>query len=112
MARRKYRPGPAHSNPSTGWTRSTSITANGRHVEVGTELSIKRVRGRFRFAEHVRSDSGAEWITVHGGPKGVRTTRSFLPERIRTVHVKRTTQTVEEARRLVNEKNRQKREVA
>lgn len=99
-----------HVDPSAGWTRSKHFVAeSGRHVEPGTEVSIKGERGRFRFVEHVVTDKGAEWISVVGGPKGVSTWRAFRPERIRRVHVKRERMTPEEARRLVNEKNRQKR---
>jgi hypothetical protein len=71
------------------WERSTSWTApTGRRVEVGTEVSIKGERGRFRFVEHV--DTGdAEWLSVFG-PVGQehRCVRSFRPERVKVVHTK------------------------
>lgn len=85
------------------------VGPTGRHLEPGTEVSIKGERGRFRFVAHVVSDSGAEWIDVIGGSKGVRMFRSFRPDRIKVVHTKRTTTTVHEARQLVNTKNRVKR---
>jgi hypothetical protein len=68
------------------WTVSKTFTHNGRHIERGTELSIKGERGRFRFISHVSTEAGAEWITVVGGPAKVTMTRSFKPDRIRTVH--------------------------
>ena len=59
--------------------------------------------------DHVVTETGGEWINVIGGTKGVHMWRSFTPDRIRRVHVKRKTMTTEEARRLVNEKNATKR---
>jgi hypothetical protein len=70
------------------WVRSTTFTANGRKIESGTELSITGQPGRWRFVEHV-VNGDAEWVTVIGGKKGERTTRSFLPARIKQVHYKK-----------------------
>lgn len=100
-------------NPSQNWTTSTSfIAASGRHLAPDTEVSIYGERGRYRFVRHVINSEGAEWLDFIGGPKGVIQYRSFRPDRIKRVHTKRTTMTNEEARRLVNSKNRQKRRAA
>lgn len=111
MSRRRV-PTP-HVDPSADWTRShTHTSARGRHLAVGTEFSVHGEPGRFRFAEHVVSPSGAEWVTAFGGPRKVNVCRSFRPERIKSVHTKRVKISPEEARRLVNEKNRAKREAS
>jgi hypothetical protein len=68
------------------FTRSTEFTANGRKIEVGTELSFTGVPGRFRFVEHASSEDGREWVTVIGGKKGMKLCRSFPIEKIKTVH--------------------------
>jgi hypothetical protein len=64
----------------------TALKVNGRHVTPGTELSIRGVRGRFRFVEKVTTEAGAEWVTVYGGTKNEGAFRSFDPDRISTVH--------------------------
>ena len=97
-------PIPAH------WTRSKEFSWNGRRIEPGTELKISGVRGRWRFQHHTRTDDGREWVDVIGGVRGALQWRSFRPERIRTVHRTRLTMTVEQARELVNRKNRERRE--
>lgn len=103
-----------HTDPSAAWERSdTHTSASGRHLAPGTEFSVHGEPGRFRFAEHVVAPSGAEWITAFGGPRKVNVTRSFRPERIKRVHIKKTRAvSPEEGRRLVNEKNRAKREAS
>jgi hypothetical protein len=73
-------------DPSAGWTRSETYTANGRSLERGTEVSIRGERGRFRFLLHTVTEKGVEWVDVMGGPKGAEKYRSFRPDRIRTVH--------------------------
>jgi hypothetical protein len=99
-----------HTDPSAAWERLTHhVSASGRHLGPGTEFSVHGEPGRFRFVEHVITPAGVEWITAHGGPRKVRVCRSFRPERIRRVHTKKTYQSPEEARRLVNLKNRVKR---
>lgn len=114
MARkRKSAKTPPRWDPSANWTRSEHFIAeSGRHLSPGTEVSIKGERGRFRFVSHTVTDKGVEWIDVVGGPKGCSQWRSFRPDRIKRVHTKRTHMTPEEARRLVNEKNREKRSAA
>ena len=98
-------------DPTGGWTVSTSfIAASGRHLSPGTEVSITGERGRFRFVRHVVTDKGVEWLDFIGGTKGVSMMRAFRPERIKRVHTKKQTMTAEEARRLVNDKNRIKRQ--
>lgn len=111
MARRKRKPAADRWNPSAAWTRSTSwVAPSGRRVEAGTELSIVGERGRFRFVEHVLTPAGAEWISVVGGPRGVRTWRAFRPERVKRVHrLKATPLTGTEAIDLVRQKKREKR---
>ncbi len=60
---------------------------NGRHVEPGTELSIRGERGRFKFVAHVLTDSG-EWLDVWGGTDGQQAFRAFALDRVTTVHTK------------------------
>lgn len=97
--------------PPADWTISTSFSWNGRRIEPGTELKIQGVRGaRFRFVRHVVKDDGREWVDVIGGARGASQWRSFRPERIKTVHRTRLTMTVEQARQLVNRKNKERRE--
>jgi hypothetical protein len=73
--------------PFPDWVESDSIIINGHTVTVGTELSIKGERGRFRFIKHIsRPRRGIEWIDVWGGPKHSPQLRSFRPKRVRTVH--------------------------
>jgi hypothetical protein len=68
------------------WTITTSMTHNRREIHAGTELSIKGVRGRYRFIRHIAKPDGTEWIDVWGGPAHYESWRSFRPEQIRTVH--------------------------
>lgn len=82
----KKTPGPADN-----WEIKTSIQINNRKVEPGTELKIAGERGRFRFMKYVKTDKGAEWIDVWGGPKKAEQWRSFRPEQVKTVHYKNRT---------------------
>jgi hypothetical protein len=76
-------------DPSEGWVISESILVNGRHVDAGTELTIKDERGRFKFVRHVYNPRlDVEWVDVVGGPKGARQYRSFRQDRIKRVHYK------------------------
>jgi len=77
------------SNPSEDWIVSESIIVNGRHVDAGTELTIKDERGRFKFVRHVYNPRlDVEWVDVVGGAKGARQYRSFRQDRIKRVHYK------------------------
>jgi hypothetical protein len=77
------------SNPSEDWVISESILVNGRHVDAGTELTIKDERGRFKFVRHVYNPRlDVEWVDVVGGAKGARQYRSFRQDRIKRVHYK------------------------
>lgn len=96
-------------DPSADWTRETEIRVNGRVVVPGTEISFRGERGRFRFVERVTTPRGASWLSVIGGPKGVRTWRSLPEARVRTVHVKRQTLTASEARTLARTKAAERR---
>ena len=69
---------------------TTELTVHGRQIHPGTELSITKERGRYRFMKHVENN-GVEWIDVWGGPKGREQTRGFRPDRIKTVHYKNKT---------------------
>lgn len=82
-----------HRAPELGWTTSEHFEWNGRHIEPGTELSVSRESGRFRFVRHVRTRDGREWVDAVGiDTKGVGTSwRSFRPDRIKTVHRTRKT---------------------
>lgn len=72
------------------WKYLDEVKINGRIVTKGTEFSVKGERGRFRFTQYVVTDK-SEWIDCIGGPKGYEKMRSFSPESVRRVHVKRTT---------------------
>lgn len=90
MARRKptvINPSP-HVPPSLDWVITEALTANGREIAPGTELSITGEGAtRFVFVRHVERPDGTEWIdvleTYRGTPQAYR---SFRPERIKTVH--------------------------
>ena len=84
MPRRKHCP----SRLPEGWVKTREFKWNGRHISPGTVLSIKGERGRFRFIAHIKTPT-SEWIDVIGGVKGVDMWRSFYPDRIRTVHLRR-----------------------
>jgi hypothetical protein len=87
MARKKQ--AVKESNPSEDWVISESILVNGRHVDAGTELTIKDERGRFKFVRHVYNPRlDVEWVDVVGGAKGARQYRSFRQDRIKRVHYK------------------------
>jgi hypothetical protein len=73
-----------------GKTVTTHWKRGSRNVTPGTEVSIRGERGRFRFRQHVRLEDGREWIDVIGE----RGFRSFRPEAIRVVHIKRKTRPV------------------
>jgi hypothetical protein len=76
-------------DPSESWVISESIIVNGRHVDAGTEVSIKDERGRFKFVRHVYNPNlDVEWVDVVGGPKGTRQYRSFRQDKIKRVHYK------------------------
>jgi hypothetical protein len=113
MARKSLTALQAANDAAKGWVRSHEwVAPTGRRVAVGTELSITRERGRFRFQEHVVTPTN-EWLVVVGGPgRGEHQTRQFrffTPDRVKTVHIKQTIMTPEEARLLVNEKAKIKR---
>lgn len=118
MSAKKRMPKRAQQPLPGGWHRKDSFQWNGRHIEPGTEVSIRGERGRFRFVSHttvVGERSGEvilEWVDVIGGARGASQWRSFRPDRIRRVHRLRKTMTAAEARDLVNKKNREKREAA
>jgi hypothetical protein len=78
------------------WTISEEARINGRIVTKGTELSFKGIKGRFRFMRLVTLDDGRCWLDVVGGPAKHEMTRSFGPERVKTVH--RITKTRENAK--------------
>lgn len=91
------------NNPSENWVITESMIVNGRHVEKGTEISIKEERGRFQFVRHVYNPKiDVEWIDVVGGRKGVSEYRSFRPERIRRVHWKSTMRPTKETMKKVD----------
>jgi hypothetical protein len=87
MARKKQ--AVKDGNPSEDWVISESILVNGRHVDAGTELTIKDERGRFKFVRHVYNPRlDVEWVDVVGGAKGARQYRSFRQDKIKRVHYK------------------------
>jgi len=73
------------------WAVSQTYEHQGKTLARGQGLTITGERGgRFTFYEHVvaqprpgsRKRKPAEWITVLGGPLGVKQFRSFRPDRI------------------------------
>lgn len=87
MARRKkIKPAP----PKEGVTVKDSVTINKRQVTRGTELTIKDVKGRFKFLSHTAVElpdgSISEHIDVIGGYRGIVLQRTFRPEQVKTVH--------------------------
>jgi hypothetical protein len=77
-----------HVPPVLDWDVSETFTANGRHLEPGTEVSIRGESGRFRFVRHVRRPNGVEWLDFIGTDSKGHSAgwRSFRPSRVRTVH--------------------------
>lgn len=77
-----------HEPAVLDWEVSETLTANGRHLETGTEFSVRGESGRFRFVRHVRRPNGLEWVDAIGTDSKGNSTgwRSFRPSRIRTVH--------------------------
>jgi len=76
---------------SDHWVRSTSFKLEGKAEMVrGCEISVRGVRGRFRFHEHVETAGGRTWISVYGpitGGAGSRAQwRFFAPGKVKTVH--------------------------
>jgi hypothetical protein len=87
--RKKVTPSENHIDPSAHWVVSEEWKVNGRNLVKGTEISIRGERGRFLFVRHVYNPKiDISWVDVVGGPRGIRQMRSFLPERIKTVHWK------------------------
>lgn len=78
MARRKRKVEPVIP---PGWEISYEAKVNGRILTPGTEVSIRGERGRFRFKRRVVTPK-AEWLDFIGGGRF----RSFVPERVKTVH--------------------------
>ncbi|QFG09460.1 hypothetical protein I5H08_gp027 [Mycobacterium phage Yuna] len=62
------------------------VVVNGRKLDVGTEVSIRGERGRFRFKGAATTGAGRIVCDFIGGPAGHEQWRSFYPDRIRTVH--------------------------
>lgn len=82
MPRRKT---PAPLPPD--WEQHLDAVVNGRHLEPGTEVSIRGERGRFRFVKRVtRPERGIEWLDFWGGPAKAPHLRSFTADRVRRVH--------------------------
>lgn len=80
-------PWPAVEGPvENDWTISTEYRHNGRVLTPGTEVSVRGMRGRYRFVKHVARPNGIEWVDLWGGPGKEESFRSVRPERIRTVH--------------------------
>lgn len=96
-------------NPSANWIRTHEyLSVTGRWLKPGVEFAVKGSRGRFRFIEHVETPDGKQWISAVGGTKGVQMHRAFRPEVVRRVYIKKQIMTNNEAKALVNEKNKLK----
>lgn len=78
------------NDPSKDWEVTTELQINGRYVKQGTELKIQGERGRFRFMQHIKTET-SEWIDVWGGPRHREQTRSFRLDRVKRVHSKNKT---------------------
>lgn len=91
MAKKKNQTKSVEPRPNDGWQYITEMQINGRNVIKGTELKISGERGRFVFVNYTKTDTGKEWLTVWGGPKGMESMRSFYLDRVKTVHSKNKT---------------------
>ena len=69
---------PAH------WVISDHYVANNRHLTPGTEVKIRKEKGRFKFERHV-INGDLEWIDVRDKDGRFR---AFRVDRIKTVHIK------------------------
>lgn len=68
------------------WTVHPEFRLPGRaRLVPGREFSVRGERGRFRFRHAVTTDTGATWVDAWDGEGRCR---SWLPDRIRVVHVK------------------------
>jgi hypothetical protein len=65
-----------------GKTVSTTWKRGNRTVVPGTEISVRGLRGRLKFRQHVVLDDGRAWIDLVGDT-GFHSVR---PERVKTVH--------------------------
>lgn len=66
--------------------RVEEFVARNRHLVPGTEVSISRERGRFRFVNAQVTSTGRMVLNFIGGAAGHEVFRSFYPERVRRVH--------------------------
>lgn len=74
------------------WKVTEEFRVNGRLLTKGVECKIRDEPGRFIFQRAVENAQGAVWLDFIGGPKGFRVYRAFVPERVRTVHRLRKTE--------------------
>lgn len=65
-------------------SKSDTFTANGRHIEKGTELTVKGI-GRVRFLAYVTTDT-TDWVDAVDKNRMIR---SFKPADIKRVHYKK-----------------------
>lgn len=79
MTRRKKT---QHLPHPPGWVVSSECTIHGRHVEYNTELTIRGIRGRVVFRQHV-VNGDHEWIDVLDANRHFR---SVTLDRVKTVH--------------------------
>jgi hypothetical protein len=82
---------PEAPRPNALWEIQTEMQINGRHVKPGTELKITGWTGRYRFVKYVKTETGAEWVDVIGGPRGIEAFRSCTLEMVKRVHYKNQT---------------------
>lgn len=64
----------------------SAVKVNGRHLNPGTEVSIRGERGRFRYVSHDVTSKGRVVLTFIGGARNHEAFRAFYPERVRVVH--------------------------
>jgi len=62
------------------------VQVNGRWLRVGSEVSIKNRRGKYRYTGHALTQSGQLVLNFIGGPPNHEMMRSFYPDQIKTVH--------------------------
>lgn len=72
--------------PDTTTEYLYEATANGRTLTPGTEVSISKERGRFRFVNAQYTAAGKLVLNFIGGTPTHEVFRSFYPERVRRVH--------------------------
>ena len=65
------------------------IQINGRWLTEGSEVSIYKNRGIYRFINSVETSDGKIVLNFIGGPLNHTMMRSFYPHQVKTIHNKK-----------------------